>query len=96
MIIVVMGVSGCGKITVGQGLAAALNWGFSDADEFHSPANVEKMKNGIPLTDADRAPWLASIRAAIEEWGATSRDISSPAPFSKDTIATSWRRTILT
>ena len=68
MIIVIMGVSGSGKTTVGRKLAAALRWDFSDADEFHSPANVEKMKSGIPLTDEDREPWLRSIRDAIERW----------------------------
>lgn len=68
MVIIVMGVSGSGKTTIGQALAAALHWSFSDADDFHSPANVEKMKNGIPLTDEDRAPWLHTIRAEIERW----------------------------
>jgi gluconokinase len=68
MIIVIMGVSGSGKTTMGRELAAALHWGFSDADEFHSPANVEKMKSGLPLTDEDREPWLRSIRDAIERW----------------------------
>jgi len=68
MVIIIMGVSGSGKTTVGQALAETLRWGFSDADDFHSPANVEKMKNGIPLTDEDREPWLRSIRAAIEQW----------------------------
>ena len=68
MIIVIMGVSGSGKTTVGRQLAAALHWEFSDADEFHSPPNVEKMKSGVPLTDKDREPWLRSIRDAIERW----------------------------
>jgi gluconokinase len=68
MVIIVMGVSGSGKTTVGRALADALTWRFSDADDFHSPENVEKMKNGIPLTDEDREPWLRSIRAAIEQW----------------------------
>jgi gluconokinase len=68
MVIVIMGVSGSGKTTIGRALAKSLCWGFSDADYFHSAANVEKMKNGIPLTDEDREPWLRSIRAAIEQW----------------------------
>jgi gluconokinase len=68
MVIVIMGVSGSGKTTIGRALAESLRWGFSDADDFHSAANVEKMKNGIPLTDEDREPWLRSIRAAIEQW----------------------------
>lgn len=68
MVIVVMGVSGSGKTTIGRALAAALHWSFSDADDFHSPANVEKMKKGIPLSDEDREPWLRTIRGAIEQW----------------------------
>ena len=68
MVIVLMGVSGSGKTTIGRALAKSLRWGFSDADDFHSAANVEKMKKGIPLTDEDRKPWLRSIRAAIEQW----------------------------
>ena len=63
-----MGVSGSGKTTIGQGVAEAMDWGFSDADDFHSPANVRKMKSGIPLTDEDREPWLRNLRVAIERW----------------------------
>jgi gluconokinase len=68
MVIIVMGVSGSGKTTIGQALADALDWRFSDADDFHSPENVEKMRSGIALTDEDRDPWLRAIRAAIEQW----------------------------
>ena len=68
MIIVIMGVSGSGKTTIGQGVAEAMDWGFSDADDFHGPANVRKMKSGIPLTDEDREPWLRNLRVAIERW----------------------------
>lgn len=60
--LVVMGVSGCGKSTVGAALAAHLGWPFLDADDFHPPANRAKMAAGQPLTDADRAPWLATLR----------------------------------
>ena len=67
MVIVLMGVAGSGKTTVGLALAAQLSWTFRDADEFHPPVNVEKMSRGIPLTDRDRHPWLAAIRAYIEE-----------------------------
>ena len=70
MIIVVMGVTGCGKTTVGEQLAARLGCGFSDADSFHPAANVEKMRAGIPLTDDDRWPWLAALRAAMDRWNA--------------------------
>ena len=64
-IIVVMGPAGAGKTTVGARLAESLGWRFLDADEFHSPENVERMRRGIPLTDADRAPWLAAMRESI-------------------------------
>lgn len=60
-----MGVSGSGKTTVGRALAAALQWPYVDADDFHSRENVAKMRSGHALTDADRAPWLASLHAAI-------------------------------
>jgi carbohydrate kinase (thermoresistant glucokinase family) len=61
-----MGVSGSGKTTVGLKLAEELGWSFRDADDFHPPANVAKMSAGLPLDDADRAPWLAAICAHIE------------------------------
>jgi len=60
--LIVMGVAGSGKSTVGQQLAAELGWQFNDADGFHPPENVAKMSAGIPLTDGDRAPWLSAIR----------------------------------
>lgn len=63
MIVVLMGVAGCGKTTVGAMLAGACNWSFHDADDFHSPASVAKMKSGIPLTDEDREPWLDRLNA---------------------------------
>lgn len=63
--IVVMGVSGCGKSTVGALLAERLGWSFEDGDSFHPPENVEKMRSGTPLTDEDRWPWLAAIAARI-------------------------------
>ena len=63
-----MGVSGSGKTTVGTLLASQLRWEFADGDDYHSAANVEKMRNGIPLTDEDRAPWLKSLRGLIEGW----------------------------
>jgi gluconokinase len=65
MTIVVMGVAGAGKSTVGSLLANALGWTLVDADSFHSPANIEKMSHGIPLSDADRAPWLEAIHERI-------------------------------
>ena len=63
MIVVMAGVAGSGKTTVGELLAARLGWAFADGDEFHPPANVAKMHAGVPLTDADRWPWLRAIAA---------------------------------
>ncbi len=68
MIVILMGVSGSGKTTIGKLLAESLHWQFSDADDFHSPANLEKMSHNLPLTDSDRAPWLNSLRTAIQQW----------------------------
>jgi gluconokinase len=67
MILVLMGVSGSGKTTVGKVLAADLGWTFVEADDFHPPANVEKMRGGTPLTDEDRRPWLEALRARIDD-----------------------------
>jgi hypothetical protein len=66
--VVVMGVSGAGKSAVGQQLAKRLGWNFVEGDALHSPENVAKMKSGQPLSDADRAPWLAAIGQIIEDW----------------------------
>ena len=68
MVVVVMGVSGAGKTTVGKLLAAALGFDFLDADELHSRQNVEKMARGVPLTDADRAGWLKLVRNRVETY----------------------------
>jgi gluconokinase len=65
MVIILMGVTGSGKTTIGWGLARALGWPFYDADDFHPAANVEKMSRGVPLDDADRAPWLAALRELV-------------------------------
>jgi carbohydrate kinase (thermoresistant glucokinase family) len=64
---VVMGVCGAGKTEVGRQLAEALQWTFVDADDFHPPANVEKMRAGTPLTDADRWPWLDALAAVLQK-----------------------------
>jgi gluconokinase len=71
-IIVLMGPAGAGKTTVGILLAESLGWRFLDADDFHSPANIDRMRRGIALTDADREPWLAAIRAALAQSLATN------------------------
>ena len=68
MIILVMGVSGSGKTTIGQLLAKSLKWEFCDADALHPAANVEKMSRGIPLDDVDRKPWLQRLQQAITQW----------------------------
>jgi gluconokinase len=68
LIIVVMGVSGSGKSTVAALLAAALGCQFQEGDDLHPPENVEKMRSGIPLTDADRLPWLRKIAEEIDGW----------------------------
>jgi gluconokinase len=67
MIVLVMGVAGVGKTTIGEALARALGWRFIDADDYHPPANVAKMKAGIPLEDADRWPWLAHLNKLLKE-----------------------------
>jgi carbohydrate kinase (thermoresistant glucokinase family) len=64
---VMMGVSGSGKTTLGKALAERLGWVFQEGDDLHPPANIAKMKAGIPLTDADRAPWLARVEAWISD-----------------------------
>ncbi len=67
MIVVIYGVSGAGKTTVAKLLAHELGWRFYEADDFHPPANVDKMRSGIPLTDEDRWPWLESLRDLIKQ-----------------------------
>ena len=67
MVVVIMGVTGSGKTTVGKQLASDLGWQYYDADDFHPPANIQKMSDGIPLDDVDRQPWLESLRNLISE-----------------------------
>ena len=75
MIVLIMGVTGAGKTTVGTLLAERLGWEFADADSFHSAANIEKMRQGIPLTDADRGPWLEAIHDAMVEWDKARQNV---------------------
>ena len=75
MIVLLMGVAGSGKTTVGKLLAQHLGYEFFDGDDFHSPTNVSKMSQGIPLTDADRAPWLESMASSIRDWLAQEKDV---------------------
>src|SRR5436305_12569120 len=66
MVVIIFGVSGVGKTTIGKLLARDLGWRFLEADDFHPAANIEKMRNGQPLTDEDREPWLKKLRDAIK------------------------------
>lgn len=75
MIVIVMGVAGVGKTTVGTLLANRLGWKFADADAYHSPENIRKMASGIPLTDADREPWLRVLHQTIQSWIAKHQDV---------------------
>jgi gluconokinase len=75
MIVIVMGVVGAGKTTAGSLLASQLGWEFADADDFHPPSNVEKIRHGTSLSDDDRRPWLERLRAAIIEWIAAGRNV---------------------
>jgi gluconokinase len=68
LVILIMGVSGSGKTTLGRSLAERLSFQFADADDFHSPANKEKMQQGLPLTPDDRLPWLALTASKIALW----------------------------
>jgi gluconokinase len=67
MVVIVMGVSGAGKTTVGKALAQALGWRFVDADDLHPKSNIAKMAAGVPLTDEDRWPWLQVLRGVMED-----------------------------
>ncbi|MEQ8397289.1 gluconokinase [Thalassobaculum sp.] len=67
-VVVMMGVSGIGKTTIGRRLAEALGYGYAEGDSYHPVANVEKMRSGTPLEDADRWPWLAAMAADIDRW----------------------------
>jgi gluconokinase len=65
--VILMGVSGSGKSSIGLALSARLGWSFYDGDDFHTPQSVEKMSNGIPLSDEDRFPWLDTLNRLIVE-----------------------------
>lgn len=90
-LILLMGVAGSGKTTLGRRLAAELGWEYHEADDFHSAANKDKMGRGLPLDDADRAPWLAAIRAAMDAALAAGR----PAVFTCSALKARYRDVLL-
>lgn len=89
--IIVMGVAGCGKTTVGVLLAKHLGWNFYDADGFHPAENVAKMRDGTPLDDSDRAPWLAALHELIS----TSLKTSCPAVLACSALKERYRQQLL-
>lgn len=88
--LVVMGVSGSGKTTIGRLLAARLDWPFADADAYHSPENVAKMAAGIALSDEDRRPWLQRLRELIDQHLAEGR----PLVLACSALKREYRRTL--
>lgn len=82
-----MGVAGCGKTTVGRKLATSLGWKYFEADDFHTPANKVKMGSGLPLSDTDREPWLASIKAKMDE----CRDAGQSSVFTCSALKEKYR-----
>jgi gluconokinase len=91
MVVVLMGVAGSGKTTIGRLLSKELGWKFYDADDFHSPANVEKMRSGIPLNDADRKPWLQTLNNLIRN----SLERSESAVLACSALKESYRKFLL-
>jgi gluconokinase len=89
--VILMGVAGSGKTSVGQALAERLGWDFYDADGFHPLENINKMASGIPLDDEDRAPWLASLHALIS----TSLKEDRPAVLACSALKESYRKKLL-
>ncbi|AOS44469.1 Thermoresistant gluconokinase [Lacunisphaera limnophila] len=90
-LVLIMGVAGSGKSTIGRSLAADLGWTYHEADDFHSAANKVKMGRGFPLDDTDRAPWLAAIRAAMD----ASRAAGQPAVFTCSALKARYREVLL-
>lgn len=86
-----MGVSGCGKSSVGRALATELGWDFYDADDLHPPANIAKMASGIPLDDSDRAPWLDSLHDLIS----SSLKADRPGVLACSALKERYRQTLL-
>jgi carbohydrate kinase (thermoresistant glucokinase family) len=86
-ILVVMGVSGAGKTTVGELIAERLGWPFVDGDDLHPQANIDKMRSGVPLTDADRGPWLA----AIGDWIDARAKVAQPGVVACSALKRAYR-----
>ena len=91
MIIIVMGVSGSGKTTIGRLLAHDLDWDFYDADDFHPPQNIAKMSRGLALSDEDRQPWLQSLRVLILDRLKSGKQAVIACSALKETYRTSLR-----
>jgi len=91
MFIVLMGVTGSGKTTIGRKLARSLGWKYFDADDFHSAANVGKMRSGVPLNDQDRTPWLESLQRLIQN----SLANNEPAILACSALKQSYRDVLL-
>jgi gluconokinase len=90
MILVVMGVSGVGKTTIGKLLSGRTGWAFEDADDYHPEANKRKMAAGIPLTDVDRAPWLRALHERMGQY----RDKGENAIFACSALKDEYRRVL--
>lgn len=90
VVVILMGVAGAGKTTVGRALASALAWPFVDADDYHTPQNVARMRSGTALTDDDRAPWLAALHAVV----ARAIDRREPLVLACSALKASYRRTL--
>lgn len=89
--VIVMGVAGSGKTTVGKSLAGRLGWSFYDADAFHPPENIAKMAQGTPLNDSDRLPWLAALHGLIS----TSLKEDRPGVLACSALKESYRQRLL-
>jgi carbohydrate kinase (thermoresistant glucokinase family) len=90
VVVILIGAAGAGKTTVGKALATALSWRFVDGDDYHAPASIAKIRAGVPLSDADRAPWLASLHRAI----AAALDRREGVVVACSALRDSYRRTL--
>jgi carbohydrate kinase (thermoresistant glucokinase family) len=90
VVIILMGVAGSGKTAVGRALADALGWRFEDADAYHSAPSIAKMRRGMPLSDADRAPWLAALHGLVER----ATDRREPLVLACSALKEEYRQTL--